>query len=389
MSTPFSEEQLFQRLRLDFDGTLGIVRRPTNQLRAFSAKNRWELTRRHPYYLHHWRAARPTPSIDFANDPDECMFHRLAMTYIGAIGVANETVDPQLEFHEFSGAGSQATAWLYGTAHPLTCRAIFSLLVAVLPAETLARIGQLLCESFGTGTVSDRPAALLQLANLEDPALKGYPDEPFLSVSPAASVRELQRDIPIALTPWRERSGVKQHRDRSDQVDKYLQIWDQREGWSGGRYVNSNERTLRQIAAERRLSISTVSNRYRSAFEMITGHPYSPATWLKVFGPIKFCDLLADTVGSVALRRPLVSPTRSAVPDRTISGADRSSIVESLSSTCDDQILADLRIDISDQLCSGKSFIQICRSLGIADDYENDLESLYLRLSELTPLKNT
>lgn len=312
------------------------------------------------------------------------------MIYIGSLGVGNSTVDPRLSFSELSSAGPDAAAWLYGTAHPITLGGQLSILVAALPPQTLAKIGRLLVNCFADGAEGGRATALQSLLNLQDPALAAYADVPFLSISPTASTRELQRDLPVALKPWRDRPGIVLTRDRSEHVIKYLQVWDRREGWHEGQYESSAERTFRQIGGDLKLSLSTVNNRYRSAFELITGHPYSPALWFKIFGPMKFSRLFGDEVGPISLRRPQRSPVPHPVADAVVSATVHGpSIVEFRAHTFDDQRLCDLRLDVAELRAQGKSYSEICRELGASVDLAADLQTVCERLEEAAPSKKT
>lgn len=390
-------EVIFQQLQGDLLGTLGIFRRPVNQLRALSIQHRWEVTRRHPYYLQYWQLARQFHDAETATNQDAEMMRILAVHILGAIGVSLATVNPQLEFKDFAAEDNdpRATAWLYGTVHPISFRGQLSLLMAALPPATLARIGQLLVACFSDGSEQGRVTAALQLLQLQDPALDRYADEPFLSVAPTASVREVQRDLPVALKPWRDRPGQVMHRDRSAHVNKYLQVWDLREGWTAGGYDNAAERSLREIAEQLKLSISTVSNHYRSAFELVTGHPYSPDTWLKVFGPLKLSSLFHDEAGPIALRRPLISPVPRPIPDQVISPASsQSSFVESNAIIDEgrkmtDSNMEDVRMDIKAMLEEGLTFEEMCLRLGVERDKAGDLESLWKHLDQpsLAPAK--
>ncbi len=375
-----SEDEFFQLLKQDILGTLGILRRPVNQLRALSPKQRWEVTRRHPYYLQCWKPARDVSNPEPGMSEDAENIPKLAKLFIGAIGVGHETVDPQLEFHQFPDAGGAATAWLYGTAHPVSIQGQLSLLIAALPPATLARIGRILINCFAEGAETGRAEATWQLLQLQDPTLKKYVDEPFLSVSPTASVRELLRDLPVALKPWRDRPGIVPHRDRSAQVAKYLKVWDRREGWTAGRYETSAEQTFQEIAKQLRLSPGTTNNHYRSAFELITGHPYTPTAWLKVFGPLKLSGLFSPEVDPIARRRPLVSPTRRPVPDAVISsGSSEESFIATHALAVDDRDVKELLLDIETLLKKGKTFEEMCEEFVFTPDKAPFLQSLWER----------
>jgi hypothetical protein len=58
----------------------------------------------------------------------------------------------------------------------------------------------------------------------------------------------------------------------------------------GAQYDGSQEHTLRQIAQERGIPLSTAANRYRSAFRLIVGRDYSPDLRARLIGFLKLSE---------------------------------------------------------------------------------------------------
>jgi hypothetical protein len=70
---------------------------------------------------------------------------------------------------------------------------------------------------------------------------------------------------------WKDKRGIGERCRRDDKLEEYLAVWDLREGWAGRQYDGSRERTLRQIAGQLGIPLSTAANRYRAAFRLIVG----------------------------------------------------------------------------------------------------------------------
>lgn len=103
---------------------------------------------------------------------------------------------------------------------------------------------------------------------------------------------------------------------------------------------------LQDVARQLELSRGTVHHRYRSAFELITGHPYSPPVWLRVFGPEKLSGF-AEVVGRVAARRPHRSRTPRAVPESVVTPVQASSgFVQTNSTVFSDEAFSDVLMDL-------------------------------------------
>ncbi len=182
-----------------------------------------------------------------------------------------------------------------------------------------------------------------------------------------------------------------EQRGHLDKYPEYLKVWDLREGWQGGAYDRTKERTLSEIADELGTPVSTVNNHYRSAFELITGYPYSPEIWFQLFGVLKLSRFVDSQGGRVSQRRPLKSPTVRPVPEAVISpgGDDQTGagLVSSQSDLRADQAYAELLDDILELLKIGRSNQEIIDSLELTGVSLDDVEYLRGRQHEFSALK--
>lgn len=298
-----------------------IVPRPPFQLRSLPIRYRWEATRRHPYYQSLWLIVRAYYRQEPLRYVAEEYFRQVAVAMLAAIGVSGEPPDPATKFADLGEADLQP-GWLCGAVQPITLRGIAGLLIAALPKETLGDVGLRLVEAGCDDRDNEPPRrtqAMLELSTLDKPGLDSYLDEPIVSVNPAASGRQITEALSELLKDWKSERGLSEKRDRSDKYADYLQVWDLREGWTGRDYDITREKKLKEVAIELGVELSTVNNHYRSAFELIVGHPYSPKMWLRLFGVCKFADLTGEGVmGPVTHHRPTVSPTWRPLPEAVL-----------------------------------------------------------------------
>lgn len=352
------------------DQHCGPVARPQFQLRSLPIPFRWEVTRRHPYYLTCWKTARRHIRREPIQDPREHVMGPAACAVLTAIGVTGEPVDPATPFAEL-GEDDLHQAWLSGVVHPITCRGLAGLLLAVLPKETLGTLGYL----FTVAACDDRDDKMPQLVEAfqtlqqsDKPGLDSFVNEPIVSVNPVASAKQITEAIGELLHDWKAERDLSERRIRSDKFPQYLQVWDLREGWTGSDYDPLAEKTFREIAKVIGETPSTVSNHYRRAFELITGHAYRPGLWYRIIMWHKVF-LLNFENSLVSRRRPSKSPTQAPVPVSRL-GADLDVVGSSICSNDNShsQELIDLMIDIGNLIQEGKSDHQIMGSLEMIDN---------------------
>lgn len=299
---------------------VGPIARPPFQLRSLPVRHRWEVTRRHPYYQLWWESARAQHRNLPTEHPAEIYLRQAAVAILAMIGVSGEPPDPASDFEQI-GADQLNAAWKSGVIHPISLRGMAELLLASLPAETLNRLGTILTQA-SHDDHDDAPPhrieALIALQTLDKPGLDLYPDEPLVSINPAASGRQMEAAASALLKEWKSERGLSGRRDRADNYDEYLRVWDLREGWRGGAYDRKQERRLREVAKRLNVHVNTVHNQYCSAFSLIVGHRYSPELWYRAFGMLKLSALTGASVGEVSRRRPLKSRTRIEVAESVV-----------------------------------------------------------------------
>jgi len=210
------------------------------------------------------------------------------------------------------------------------------------------------------------------LAKFKAEDIDCYPDEPFVSINPAASQRQISEAVNELLSQWKNERNLTEQRDRADKNSEYMEIWDLREGWTGeGPYDVTREQSLKQIAKKKTKTISTISNQYRSAFELIIGEEYSPELWWQTIGICKACtfNLKHKTVSQ---KRPMKSPTRTPVPETrlgvTVEGIRGNKQVSTyIGDSIGNYTNKDLALDIKELIDEGYDNTRILEKLEIGE----------------------
>jgi hypothetical protein len=297
-----------------------LVHRPLFQLRSLPVPVRWDVSRRHPYYLLAWERARDHyRRVACANELDLCL-RQLAIAHLEAIGVSGEPPDPASAFSELESNQLQP-AWLSGAVHPITMRGLAALLITALPADVLGELSDLFLQASSEERLTELPskqAALNELSMMRVAELDCFLDEPFVSINPAASGRQISEALNELLPKWKAERQLQEQRDRSDKYPEYLSVWDLREGWTGAEYDSLQEKTFTAIGEALRRPISTVENHYLKAFELVTGHHFSRSLWFKLFGPLKYHALFGLAPKAPQVRHPLLDATRRPIPESGI-----------------------------------------------------------------------
>lgn len=361
----------------------GIVSRPPGQLHDLPIQVRWEVTRRHPYYLVFWQEAlryrREASSVDHS---DRTLLGLAAVLMLGSIGVTGEPVGPETEFDKLIGDHIDP-AFLTGSVQPISFRAIVAMLISGLPSAEREAVGSLLLtvddDAFAVpGDNADRDLqrqfALENLMRFASSALDSCPEIPLFYIHLGASQRSIARDVEDQTRRWKERLGLGSSKLHTAKLDDYLRVWDLREGWIGSGYDRSRELTFAKVGRELKISsISTVANRYRSAFEMITGHRFTPELWWRLLGPLKASELLGGAAAafSAPVLHHLRSPARRPVPDSRVSPRTDEDhpvgMAEAGSAIRDDIEQVDLLMDLQDLIGRGLSDEEIAHRLELKD----------------------
>ncbi len=354
---------------------VGIIARPQAHLLGFPVSLRWEITRRHPYYLAFWEEARRY----HRGEADDLSLGYVASLLLSAIGVSGEPVSPDKDFDQLSDADP---AFLCGCVQPISLRAMVAMLINTLPVAERVVVGAILTASRpeeGENPGSDeadfaqKQYALDQLRRTPSPALDCCTDAPLYYIHLEASQRSIERDLEDQVRRQKKRRGLPERRVHTAKLESYLKVWDLREGWENGAYDRTREQSLLQIGKKVRASQSTVESRYRAAFQMITGHEFSTTLWLRLWRAFKFTGSTdaANATPFVPVRRRLQTPVARPLPDSVVSPAVRehtTGIVEGKSARWDDQALVDLQLDAQELIEKGMSDQEIANRLELDVD---------------------
>ncbi|MCC9608268.1 hypothetical protein LOC68_11065 [Blastopirellula sp. JC732] len=354
-----------------------VIPRPEGQLRKLPVKFRWEVTRRHPVYLQNWKFAQfffewAQQGREMPTDNESSLRIQVAARsaqLLNAIGVSSFAPDPQLEFDDLEGS-ERLTPWLGGSISPVSLRRIWGILISAMSAEDFQDAATQI-----TAAMSDekdpgfrKAAGLGALRQIEEMKIDQMLNEPIVYINPEVSDRQIERDLKPMLSRWRNEKGIVVGRDRSDSYADYLRVWDLREGWEAGAYSADRERTLKEVANELEIKPSTANMRYRSAFQLVTGHPYLIPMWVRFMGIEKLSKVVQESIGKVAQHRPTKSRAKSALPESGLAGNETLGGIASEqadSQTQANTALAELIMDIESLVRSAKSNDQIREALDI------------------------
>lgn len=270
----------------------GFYRRDPRTVNWLPFEIFWEVTRRHTYYLACWKQARD----DSAATLEERTRARQLLLFIN---VSLEPVDPGIAVADI-GKRELASGFQRGAVLPMTFRSILGLLL-IAPPEVRAAARDLLLKTQSIDTSTHQGTCKLhsvlnegQSTNL-DVLVPGM----HFTLNPTASQRAMVDGMTNASKANKSKMKIPEKRRRLPEIAAYLHVWDQREGWANVTYDLSRERTLKEIASAEGTAASTVASRYKSGFEIITGHPYSPETWFRIFGVIKVQQIILAGNASV------------------------------------------------------------------------------------------
>jgi hypothetical protein len=340
------------------DGEIGLVQRPPFTLRSLPVRYRWEATRRHPYYAMFWELAHAGYQNISFDAPDFDELRRVAVQGLYAIGVSGDPPDPALDFEALSG-DQVNPAWLSGAVHPVSFQGLAGMLITYLEPAALNDLGALFL-SIDPAKPDSRMQAIERLMSLPHETFNQGPPEPYVSVNPAASGREIGEAIDALLAQWKALHGLSEQRVRSDKFDDYFRVWDMREGWSQGTYDRSRDLRLGEIAKELKQSHSTIDNRYRKAFELIVGYAYHPRMYHELFDIIKFSELVE---GGDQQQRPDIRTERpkqkKPVPESSLGDFASGRGPATSAASADDRATTDFWLDLSDLIDKGRSDAEI------------------------------
>jgi len=350
-------------------GESWIIPRPTTILMDLPVAHRWEVTRRHPYYLRFWQLAHQHHQHP-SQDPDLKSQQATAALILQAIGIIDDPPHPGASA-ESLGAGQLSQGWVSGAVAPITFRGLAGMLLVGLPADARLELGQFLLAS---AAPTEDPTSqvyyfLSQLQRLQHPALDAFPNGPVIGVNVTAPQRVVVQAVEQLVREWKEQRDIPERRRRDDKLEEYLNVWDLREGWVADHYDGNVEQTLRQIAQQLRIPLSTIANRYRSAFRLIVGREYSPELWARLLGTLKAYEWLEpDELPRRTLHRPWRNrqqyrPVTEAALQAPDEGQGATGILNTIGITNTEIGYMDLVLDIRALITQGRSDAEICAAL--------------------------
>jgi len=261
-----------------------MLKRPARQLLGMPPNVRWEVTRRHPYYLLCWEKAVKYHCEPATSDANEQLLRYAAMAILNQIGVSGPPVDPSTSA---IAALSPSCDFMgpNGSVQPMTFRTMVACLIQCLPTDERSCLASILRVSTSgeyakTGDdeslTMQRQLALAELARLHSPALGSFARTSLFYIHGEASQRTITRDLSVVMAKLKFQSRTPEKRRSTDKFKKCMVVWDRREGWNGGGYDATAEAELREIARDLKEPISTSFSRYEVAFELVTGYAFEP-----------------------------------------------------------------------------------------------------------------
>lgn len=288
----------------------GPLIRPSETLHDLPVEYRWEVTRRHPYYLQFWKPARDYRH-GVSKEPHELAFGKMAVLILQGIGFTGDPLPPAsgaeaLEMNQL------AKGWLNGAVAPITVRGLIGMLMRSLPQESRRYVGELLTRSAQPSKDEKIRAYELisELMSTENSVLDKTFTAPVLSINVNAPQRAILESVEQMVREWKQQLEIPEHRRRDEMLPDYMSAWDQREGWTNGDYDIEQELSFRQIAERLSIPVRTVANHYYSAFELVCGHTYSFENWVRLFIVVKLNTLLGP---QAMKRRSAANTARQAV----------------------------------------------------------------------------
>jgi hypothetical protein len=333
---------------------------------SLSPEQRWELTRRHPYYLKCWRWARSYHwyKVTEMGPGPGGMNWPLAEACAGVIRGLRVRIDgihfpdPALGWNEQFGQMREETG-----ASPMTCRELALQLLTRLPDDVRKAVGAAFLQdnaldaSFAVNRLReealDRPHADMVMY---------WPGVPLEAITSAIS------------TIVKEAAG-KQTRRRPEAIKQQLDVWDLREGRTGGSYDGERERRLCDIAREIGAPLSTVTDRYKRAFAHIVGRPFSTELWMVLFLSLKLETSLRKTWrmsrARVQAREGSATDLRSRKkgPGKTHDTPNNAPATEPVNPECD-RAISEFNMHLAELLAKGMSISDVAARLKVGFGFD-------------------
>lgn len=362
-----------------------LVIRPLNEYLKLTFSQRWEVIRRHPYYQRWWRTARQ----EVPNDNIELLRLQRVSRFIlsSAIQVENYWPDPATPFSAIA-THPGLQPFQGGTLSPLMRRAHLLHAVLGLDWATYANIIQALIPLTpllrrGNDGRYDLARAIQEI-NI--PQLDEVSNSCCFSFNPNAPLDAILKDFRELVKRVKRERNITETRRHPEKVNKYLEVWDAREGWECGEYRSSRIVPLREIATRLARPLKTVSDQYRSAFKIIVGHDYTSTLWLDVVASWKW-SVSNHGVGGQQVRRPLRERTRQEAPFARLATTD-ADYLRRAGVPNEEMEERELLLDIADRIRAGDDDSAVYERLGLTENARSLglVEHIRQNLSELQPI---
>lgn len=335
-------------------------------LNGLSVPAQWEVTRRHPYYQILWRPARAENPDEFS--PNDTSFARLLLN---AIGVSGEYAPPGTPFSELVPDGINS-AWHQDAISQVSVRSLVLMLIRSLDEKAkrnLADVFQLAAAINPQDTPAFHPFVKM-LCKDSHPGFDLILPGSVFAVNTQASDQAISDTLTNVMKELRKEQGIPNTRRREDRLEDYLAVWDLREGWNGEQYDFTQQKPLKGIARDFKISTSTAENRYCSAFRRIIGYDYHIDCYIRTMGLLRTKEWTKARFG-----RPLNPRRRRPVPMTTLSSGRSSDSCEEVRTSMetplfmlDDIAWTETCLDVRTLLEMGRSLEEMQEELELDED---------------------
>lgn len=320
----------------------------------------WQVTRRHPYYLHYWRYAHPR--FFPADELDRWLQQRAPSALFLMLGARGEPVDPAEETPTDE-SSLHFNSWESGAVMPPLLMAHAVVLAHTLSPDALRLLARVFSECARTSDAEERSRAVAARLYRENHAeLNQITNLPMVTINLRAPMTAIEEGVRMFVAQWREQHGVEGGRRRDANVQDYLDVWDLREGWTGSGYDVRRERSFKQIAVELRRPRSTVASQYASAFRLITGRDQAYEVWMRLF---------------LVMKLSFTGAGRGAHRERRFGGARRRSDAETVAETSSSTDPSAESFASSPPPAGSEAMAEFCRRLGELFDAGHSNQDIY------------
>lgn len=343
-----------------------VFGRPWSALSGLPQDLRWEITRRHGYYVAFWDFDEIFEKAAATRDltEQERLVDALGSMVLKCIGYTGPSIDPSMSAQKI--VQKLFPLAMDDSIEPLTLRSLLRLLLIDLRFEEQNIIGCLFRGAADPADIGETQFsdAIRIAASPHLTWLDRMPPGLHLTIDPFAPLQLILDEVKKAVKDQKTELGIRETRRRHEEIPKYLEVWDRREGWLNGAYHGKREKTFKQIAKDLKRPLSTVVSQYRSAFEAITGHKYNSYIWLRVFGILK----LSEFFGSTAIPARSLARMNSALARDGVFAQGNNASDEGMEDEVLDPDAFALAEQIVRMLKDGRSTIEIAESLDLKED---------------------